>query len=73
MISYRIDNGAVFSFERGELTADAVNFVFQLHHAVNLNSGVYTIPYSFCTVFISVFISNRIRHRLRVKGGPMHG
>ena len=62
-----------FLLNEVKLKADAVNFAFQQHHAVNLNSGVYTIPYSFCTVFISVFISNRIRHRLRVKGGPMHG
>ena len=32
------------------------------------DSGDYTIPYSFCTVFISVFISYCIHHRLRVNG-----
>ena len=34
----------------------------------HLDSGVCTIPYSFCTEFISVFISYRIHRRPRVNG-----
>ena len=33
--------------------------------------GVYRIPYSFHTVFISVLKSYRIHHRLRVNGRPI--
>ena len=41
MISHQIENEAVFSLS--------------IKYEIILDSGVYTIPYSFCTVFISVF------------------
>ena len=80
MISYRIDNEAVILLNEVKLTAWCFQFrlvlprktaSLSIWYEIISDSSVYTISYLFCTVFISVFISCRIPHRLRVNKRPI--
>ena len=63
MASYWIDYEAVFSSISAGLVVDPVRNHIEL--------GVYSIPYSFHIVSISVMKSYHIYHRPRVNGRPI--